>query len=72
MTVTLSVRLPKDLADELEEVAELLDRPKTYVVRKALKEYLDEYADYLIALERLRDKDDETISAEEMRERLGL
>ncbi len=72
MTVTLSVRLPENLADELEEIASLLDRPKTYVVRKALKEYLDEYADYLVALERLRDKDDEVITAEEMRERLGL
>ncbi len=72
MSVTLSVRLPEDIADELEDLARLLDRPKTYIVKKALEEYLDEYADYLVALERLRDKDDGVISAEEMRERLGL
>ena len=72
MSVTLSVRLPEDIAEELEGIAELLDRPKTYIVRKALEEYLEEYADYLVALVRLRDKDDEVISAEEMRERLGL
>lgn len=57
---------------ELEEVANLLERPKTYIVRKALEAYLEEYSDYLIALERLRDKDDLIISSKELREHLGL
>ena len=34
--------------------------------------YLHEYADYLIALERQRDKDDLILSADEMRKRLGI
>ena len=34
--------------------------------------YLEEYADYLIALERMNDKDDRIVSAGEMRELLGL
>ena len=57
---------------ELEKVANLLERPKTYIVRKALEAYLEEYSDYLIALERLRDKDDLIISSKELREHLGL
>ena len=72
MSVSISVRLPEDIAQELDELSKILDRPRTYIIKKALEEYLEEYADYLIALERLRDKDDELISPEEMRERLGL
>ncbi len=72
MSVALSVRLPEDIMRELEEVANLLERPKTYIVRKALEAYLEEYSDYLIALERLRDKDDLIISSKELREHLGL
>ena len=34
--------------------------------------YLEEYADYFIALERMNDKDDRIVSAGEMRELLGL
>ena len=72
MSVSISVRLPEDIAQELDELSRILDRPRTYIIKKALEEYLEEYADYLIALERLRDKDDELISPGEMRERLGL
>ena len=72
MSVALSVRLPDNIMRELEEVANLLERPKTYIVRKALEAYLEEYSDYLIALERLRDKDDLIISSKELREHLGL
>jgi RHH-type transcriptional regulator, rel operon repressor / antitoxin RelB len=45
---------------------------KAYIMKKALESYLDEYSDYLIALERLHDKDDRVISSQEMRKRLGL
>jgi len=43
-----------------------LDRPKTYIVTKALREYLEEYEDYLIALHRLSDKDDKIVSEKEL------
>jgi len=45
---------------------------KADIMKKALESYLDEYSDYLIALERLHDKDDREISSEEMRKLLGL
>ena len=50
----------------------MIDRPKTHIIRKAIETYLEEYADYLIALERKNDKDDGIVSVGDMRELLGL
>ena len=66
MSEAVSVRLPEDEAKRLDELAKSLDRPKTYKVTKALREYLEEYEDYLIALHRLNDKDDKVISGKEL------
>jgi RHH-type rel operon transcriptional repressor/antitoxin RelB len=66
MTEAVSVRLPEDLARRLDQLARSLDRPRTYIVNKALREYLEEYEDYLIALNRLNDKDDGLVSEEEL------
>ena len=62
MSEAVSIRLPEDLARRLDELAKSLDRPKTYIVTKALREYLEEYEDYLLALHRLNDKDDRLVS----------
>jgi len=72
MSNAVSVRLPAEIVRELENLANTTERPKTYIIRKAIESYLQESADYLIALERLNDKDDEIISNEEMREGLAL
>ena len=64
----MSIRLPEDVARRLDQLAKSLDRPKTYIVTKALREYLEEYEDYLVALQRLRDKDDRLVSEKELRE----
>jgi len=66
MSEAVSVRLPEDVARRLDELAKSLDRPKTYIVTKALREYLEEYEDYLIALHRLNDKDDKIVSGKEL------
>lgn len=66
MNEAISVRLPEDIAKRLEELAKSLDRPKTYIVTKALKEYLEGYEDYMIALHRLNDKDDRLVSEKEL------
>lgn len=70
MSVSVSLRLPEDIVSQLDEVAENTDRSKSYLIKKAIKRYLEEYADYQIALDRLNDKDDEVISSKEMRKRL--
>lgn len=72
MPAAVSIRLPNETINKLDDLAKTIERSKTYIIRKAIDSYLQEYADYLIALERLRDKDDEIISTEEMRERLAL
>ena len=72
MTTTVSVRLPDKILNELEILTNTIDRSITYIIRKAIETYLQEYADYQIALERLNDKNDEIISIEDMKERLRL
>ena len=71
MATTVTVRLPDDLANQLADVSRSADRSKSYLIKKAIEQYLDEYADYRIALERLRDADDEVISRKELRKRIG-
>ncbi|HMZ32050.1 MAG TPA: ribbon-helix-helix protein, CopG family [Methanoregulaceae archaeon] len=72
MTRVITIRIPDDRDAALEQHAQEVDRNKSYIIRKAAELSLQEYADYLIALERLRDKDDLIISADEMRKRLGI
>ena len=67
----LAVRMPSAhwrLVDIVPGCPASLDR----IVRKALETYLAEYADYRVALDRLRDKEDAVISAAELRKRIGL
>ena len=71
MPVSVSVRLPDDTAKALDELAHATERSKTYLILRALEAYLAEYADYQVALDRSRDKDDPVISATELRKRLG-
>ena len=66
MTEAVSIRLPDDVAKRLDQLAKSLDRPKTYIDTKALREYLEEYEDYLIALHRLNDKNDKVISERDL------
>lgn len=72
MVKPLTVRLSEEVMMALDRVADEVDRPRSYLIRRAVEAYLDEYAEYQIALERLRDKDDRVISGKELRRRLGL
>ena len=71
MTTSISVRLPDETAQALDELAKATERPKSYLIQKALDAYLEEYGDYQVALDRLRDKDDHVISSAELRKRLA-
>ncbi|MCX6680620.1 MAG: ribbon-helix-helix protein, CopG family [Methanothrix sp.] len=72
ISTSVSIRLPDDMADTLKSLSETIDRSKAYIIKKALQAYLEDYSDYLIAQERLNDKNDNVISSEEMRELIGL
>jgi len=72
MNTAISVRLPKPLADRLDSIAKETERPRTYIIQKALESYMEDYADLQVALDRLHDKTDPVISGKELRKSLGL
>lgn len=72
MSKIVTMRLPDELSAELSELSKTIDRPKTYIMKKALEEYLEEYEDYLIAMDRWNDKNDDLIDGKDLRDALGL
>jgi len=72
MTTAISVRLPKELAEQLDSIAKETERPRSFIILKALESYMEDYADLQVALDRLHDKSDPTISSKELRKSLGL
>lgn len=72
MSTAISVRIPKDLANQLDSIAKETERPRSFIIQKALESYIEDFADLQIALDRLHDKGDEVISAKEMRKSLDL
>ena len=72
MSIALSVRLPEKLAKELSSIAVATERSKSFLVQKALENYLQDQADLQVSLDRLRDTSDSVISIEEMRKEIGL
>jgi RHH-type rel operon transcriptional repressor/antitoxin RelB len=72
MNTAISVRLPKALADQLNNIAKETERPRSFIIQKALESYMEDYADLQVALDRLHDKTDLVISAKDLRKSLGL
>ena len=72
MNTAISVRLPKALADQIDSIAKETERPRSYIIQKALESYIEDYADLLVALDRLHDKTDPVISGKELRKSLGI
>ena len=72
MSVAISIRLPDELADHLKGIAKETDRPRSYIIQKAIEVYLEDYSDLQVALDRLRDKSDVVITSKELRKTLGL
>jgi predicted DNA-binding protein len=70
---TLSIKLPHDLAEELERLANESDRSESSVVRGAVIEFLEDSLDYRSAAAVLeRDKDQPNLTLEEAKRELGL
>ena len=68
----LSLKLPKELENRLENLAVKTKRSKSFYIREALQQYLEDNEDGYLALERLNDKNAEYLSHEEARKYLGL
>jgi RHH-type rel operon transcriptional repressor/antitoxin RelB len=70
---TLAVRLPKKLADELDELAREAGRSKSYYARQAIIEFLEDRADYLHAIAVLeRERGQPNLTLEQVERELGL
>jgi len=72
MSTAISVRLPNDLADQLDSISKETERPRSFIIQKALESYIEDFSDLQIALDRLHDKRDARVSSKEMRKSLGL
>ena len=72
MSTALSVRLPKPLAEELNQIAVETERSRSFHIQKALEKYIEDFADVQIAIDRLRDPQDPIISSRDLRKSLGL
>jgi RHH-type rel operon transcriptional repressor/antitoxin RelB len=70
---TLAVRLPQELAAELEELARETGRSKSYYARQAIIEFLEDRADYLRAVAVLeRERGQPNLTLDEVKRELGL
>lgn len=68
----LSIRLPKKLEEELELISKRTERPKSYFIKKALEQYLEDLEDYEDCLIRDRQKNRIFLTTEEVKKQLGL
>lgn len=64
----VTAKLPDDLASQMDEVADRIDRSKSWIVRQAVSEWLaEEQRRYELTLEALKDVDEgRTIPHEEV------
>jgi RHH-type transcriptional regulator, rel operon repressor / antitoxin RelB len=68
---TLAIRLPQELAAELEQLARETGRSKSYYARRAIIEFLEDRADYLRAVAVL-EKQEPRLTLAEAKQALGL
>jgi RHH-type rel operon transcriptional repressor/antitoxin RelB len=69
----LAIRLPAEIERRLEELAKKTGRTKSYYVRQAILEYLEDLEDFYLAEERLRTFGEaKVIPLEEIMKRHGL
>jgi RHH-type transcriptional regulator, rel operon repressor / antitoxin RelB len=74
-TVILTIRLPQSIEKRLEKLARRTGRTKTYYVREAILEHLEEIEDLYLAegaLERIRSGRERTIPLKQVMKRHGL
>ena len=72
MSTSVSIRIPDEIAEQIDEIAKETERSKSFIIQKAIESYIDDFSDLQIALDRLHDKTDASISGKELRKSLGL
>lgn len=72
MSTAISIRISDELAQQLNNVSKETERPRSFIIQKALESYIEDYADLQVALDRLHDKTDPMITSRELKKSLGL
>jgi RHH-type rel operon transcriptional repressor/antitoxin RelB len=72
MSKILNVRLTDDISSRLDNLAEKTKRPKSFYVKEILDQYLSEYEDAYLALDRLNDRNAKYHSTEDVKKILDL
>ena len=73
--MAISIRLPEEVESRLSQLASLTGRSKTYYIREAIVEHLDDMEDLYLAereLEEIRAGRARTVPLEEMMKRYGM
>jgi RHH-type rel operon transcriptional repressor/antitoxin RelB len=68
----LSVRLPVEMESRIDRLAESTQRPKSFFVKEALGNYLEDMEEYYEVLKRKNDPTRNLISLEELERALEL
>ncbi len=68
----LSVRLNEEMQSKLDGLAEATKRPKSFFVKEALENYLDDMVDYYEVQSRSQDSSRNLISVEELEKALNV
>ena len=70
MSIQITVRLPDEQTAALDAAAAALKRSRAEVVRQAVAQYLEDFDDLSVAVERLRDPADPVLDWDEVRREL--
>lgn len=68
---TITIRVPDELEHRLDNLVRETGRTKTYYVRTALEQFIEDREDYLLAVAVL-DRKEPSISLDELERKLGL
>jgi predicted DNA-binding protein len=66
----ITARLSEEVVGALDRAAKTLHRSRADVVRQAIEQYLEDFDDLSVAIDRLRDPTDETVNWETARRAL--
>lgn len=70
----ITARIPDELNEALSHVAKVMERPKTFLILKAIEQYIreaqEDIEDAEIALARMKNPDRKLYTSEEVKERL--
>ena len=70
MSTQITVRLPEEQAVALDAAAPALKRSRAEIVRQAVEQYLEDFDDLSVAIERLMDPSDPVLDWDDVRREL--